>query len=84
MVDKKMARERRGQSSTAFEASYRDLSDDRLIELLEGGMSMERTAAARILGQRKCSTALLPLCHALETETALYCRISISCIQQHG
>jgi len=76
--DKATNRIRRGELSRDFETRFSAHADHDLILLLTGVKAQERTAAAVILGQRRCPQAIASLCEQLGKEKALYTRIAIS------
>lgn len=69
-------RTRRGEVTPDHCSLFSNLSDQALITQLADADPQKRTAAARLLGKRKCIPAIHWLCEALAVETALYSRLS--------
>ncbi len=68
----------RGEAQSEFIGQYSSLPDDKLAALLASFNPQERTAAAKILGERRCISAVIPLCETLKKEKALYTKIAIT------
>jgi HEAT repeat protein len=77
MTDKTTARIQRGQTNVEIDRQFSGHSDGTLIALLGDADAQKRTAAARLLGSRKCYDAIPYLCARLPVETALYTRLAI-------
>ena len=65
MTDKTTARNQRGQTNVDIERQFSGHSDGALIALLDDADAQTRTAAARLLGIRKCFDAIPYLCSRL-------------------
>lgn len=78
MEEKAEARKKRGQITGQIEEQFQALTNTELIHLLADADPGNRTAAARLLGERKAEEAVPYLCSQLTKETALYSRIAIS------
>jgi hypothetical protein len=77
-MEKREGRERRGDVNGQFIELFIDKSESDLIKLLPSDSANERTAAAVLLGNRKCVNAVEALCRQLNREKALYSKIAIS------
>jgi len=77
-IDKTASRIKRGEISDDFESRFSARTDQDLILQLAGHKAQERTAAAVILGQRRCLQAVASLCEQMVKEKALYTRIAIT------
>ena len=77
-IDKTTSRIKRGEISGDFVSRFSARTDRDLILQLNSDRIQERTAAAVILGKRRCIQAIVPLCESLGKEKALYTRIGIS------
>lgn len=77
-VDQHAARRKRGFTSEQLVAQYSSSSDEELIVMCGGADAQKRTAAAKLLGARKCGKAVQILCEQLKNESALYSRIAAS------
>jgi HEAT repeat protein len=75
---KKEGRVARGQISNEDLIFYLEFSSNKLILMLEDDNPQKRTAAARILGDRKELNGILPLCDGISSEKYLYPRIAMS------
>lgn len=77
--------QKRGFVSDEHVSAFRNTLDNDLLLLLKSRTPAERTIAATLLGQRSTSDAVIPLCDALQTETALYARLAIcTALEIHG
>jgi HEAT repeat protein len=77
-IDKTTSRIKRGEISGDFVSRFSAQTDRDLILQLTSDKAQERTAAAVILGKRRSTQAIIPLCKQMEKEKALYARIGIS------
>jgi len=77
-MEKREGRAKRGQVTGQFIEIFIDKADSDLIKMLSGDSANERTAAAVLLGNRKCILAVGPLCKQLTLEKSLYSKIAIS------
>jgi HEAT repeat protein len=77
-LKKQTARKARGEVTIEFTEQFEICTDQDLLALLNNDDSQVRTAAAKILGQRKTLAAIPDLCSRFSVEKALYARIAIS------
>lgn len=70
------ARKQRGEITAKDLEPFRHLPDDDLINLLGDPTPETRSAAASLLGERRCEKAVDALCTRLRDETALYARLA--------
>jgi HEAT repeat protein len=76
-VDKQStARKKRGEITEKNLAEFKNRSDGGLIGLLNDPLPQNRTAATRLLGDRRCAEAVNALCERLANEKALYARLA--------
>jgi hypothetical protein len=76
--NKKTNRINLGEVSEKEIKEFSNYTDNELIELLKSSKPIERTCAAKILGDRKSEVAIDALCQALMIEKSLYSKIAIS------
>jgi HEAT repeat protein len=78
-MEKKIeARKRRGQVPDQLDERFQALTNAELIDLLTDANPGNRTAAARLLGERNVVDAVPFLCSQFQKESALYTRMAIS------
>lgn len=78
MIDKTVARIKRGQIKQQDVELFASLSNRELLDWIDHPDAQKRTSAVRLLGERKSTDAVPYLCARLQKETALYTRIAIS------
>jgi HEAT repeat protein len=77
--------EDRGYANDDKIESYSSCNHHELIQLLKNGKAVERTIAAKILGNKKKIESLRYLCESLKTEKKLYVKIALcEAIEQYG
>ncbi len=72
-----VGKNRRGFTTKEEDENFFVLSNNDLIDNLQSTIPKIRTSAAKILGKRKCSLAINPLCKQLTKEDKLYTKIAI-------
>lgn len=76
--EKMNARAKRGETPPGFEQKFETYAQEDLISLLQHKNAQTRTAAATLLGRKRCVSAIPVLCKQLSEETALYSRLAQS------
>lgn len=77
-LKKQAARKVRGEINVEFTEQFEIYSDQDLLGLLNNDNPQVRTAAAKILGERRSIAAIPALCIQFSHEKALYAKIAIS------
>lgn len=77
-MEKKLARQRRGEITEDDLTFYRDLRELQLVAMLHDQDVKHRTIGATLIGYHRYQGAVDSLCHALQSEKALYVRLAIA------
>jgi len=78
MTNPEQKRRERGEASECDLYKYGDLNEDLLFPLLNSSDPVQRTCAAKLLGNYKSDKTTAALCDRLLIEDKLYCRLAIA------